>query len=304
MSSQRILGAVAAVVLLAAVQSPADAQYYSGSYSTFYQPYGAYYSGPTTAYYGSGYGYTSYYGGGYGYGGNPFAPLVPSPYGYGWRGLFGSGYTAAYAPYSYGGGCCSPCATGCSPCGTGCGYGCSTGGCATGNCDVPTNTEGMKASPDNGVPDSYDGTEGDRTFRDDEGFRRSDSGTDESGSGGTPGGFNNESFKVPTNPEGLELPDGTSPTENPIDADKPDESDISVPGVRLHAPTPRPISPRNSAQVPPATRLDQRITWRSQPVIVPHRQQVTDSRPLIVRKTVKVQLQPATTLVTQSNQDR
>jgi hypothetical protein len=217
MSSHKILGAVAVVALFVALQDSAEAQYYSGTYSTFYQPYTSYYSGPTTAYYGgsggSGYGYTSYYGGSYGYGGNPFAPLVSSPYGYGWGGWFGSGYTAAYGPY--GGGCCSPCATGCSPCATGCGFGgCSTGGCATGNCSIPTGSEQMKPSPDNGLPMNDSTDEVPRTYdepdtppMDDPGFRSDDTGTDNTGT--FPGAIDSESFKIQTDQDGIDLPGGT-----------------------------------------------------------------------------------------------
>jgi hypothetical protein len=171
----------------------------------------------------------------------------------------------------------------------------------------------MKPAPDDGVPMNESNDELPRTYEDNEtppmddrGFRPEGSGTNESETGTFPGGIDSESFKIPTDSEGLELPNETSPPVNPIDADKPEENSISVPGVQfeLHPPTSRPITPRNSARVQPATHLDRRITWRSQPVIVPQRKQLTASRPLIVRKTVKVQLNAAPTLVSQSKVSR
>lgn len=309
MYSQKIVGALTVIALLAATQGSAEAQYYSGGYTTFYAPSTSYYNEGYTSYYGGGgspgYGYTSYYGGSPGYGGNPFAPLVASPYRYGWGGWFGSGYTAAYGPsgYGYGGGCCSPC-------GGGCGVGCSGGGCATGNCSVPASSEQMKPSPDNGVPMEEDYDPMPRTFddgservpMDSEGFRRSGTENEGTGTDSFPGGVeSNESFKIPMNLNELDetdLPQEKSPPIDPLDADKP-----SVPDV-LYVPTTKPITPRNSARVEPASHLDRRITWRSQPVIVPERAESTASRPLIVRKTVRVQLNAAPTLVSRTNSDR
>lgn len=276
MLNHKLLASLSFTAILAFSGLSADAQWYSGSYTTYHAPYTASYGG------GIGYGgesccgtgsYTSYYGGGYGgggYGNNPFAPLVSSPWPQ-WglfRGFRGFGYTAGYAPYSNS--CCSPCAT---------------NGCSTGNCGLTTN-QPLKPTPDtppttnDDPPRTYD-EENDMPPMDSPGFRPTDpEGTTENGDDFP--GF--ESFKPPAeNEEGGDTPANEEPPTVPLDANP-----TAIPNNQFDFDIPKPITPRNSAEYTPTRRLDHKITFRSAPVLVPERQKLATSRPLIVRKTVHV----------------
>ena len=281
MLNHKFLTTMSLTAILAYSCVTADAQWYSGSYTTYYAPY-------TASYGGFGYGggnccgtgsYTSYYGGSYG--SNPFAPLVPSP----WprlglfRGFRGFGYTAGYAPSGCG---CSPCAT---------------SGCSTGNCGLTTN-QPLKPTPDNppttedDVPRTYD--ESDMPPMDDPNFRPTDPEGSNEGNGEFPG---LESFKPPIEEEAGDTPANETPPSVPLDANP-----AAAPSEQFNFDIPKPITPRNSAEYVPTRQLDQKITFRSAPVLVPERQKMVTSRPLIVRKTVRVVPSQPLTVVSDSRQ--
>lgn len=216
-----------------------------------------------------GYGtYTSYYGptGNYGY--NPFTPLVPNPYcGRGARtSFFGLGRNA------WG----SPC--GCSPCGVGA---CDAGNCATGNCALSTTNQPLRPTPDN-PPSTYDNEE---NPMDDPNFRKTSPDTEEEFPG-----LGRESFKVPMKVDdatGVGLPmDKTPPVEvkEEEEAGKPNTPEAPKPQSFS---APNLIDPRNSARLEEFQKLEHKITWRTEPVVVRSRPVVHTSRPLVVRKTVR-----------------
>lgn len=274
MFSRKLFSLITFLALLTFSQATSEAQWYSDSYTTFYGPSTSYYGGSYSNYGASGDaccgngGYTSYYGGG-GYGNNPFAPLVPGPR----FDLFApfrmNRYQAAYAPYGNNCGCPSPC---------------GTSGCATGNCGITTN-QPLKPTPDeppmnNGnVPRTYD--ESDMPPMDDPAFRPSvppdNGGMDDS----FPGDLGTESFKPPV--EEGDVPANESSPTVPLDANP-----AALPTNQFNFDIPKPITPRNSAQFVPTKHLENRITWRSSPVVIPAQQRLAKSRPLIVRKTVRV----------------
>ncbi len=285
MFSHRSFSLMTFATLIALSCATSDAQCYSNSYTTFY--------GPSTSYYGGGYSnyapsggtccgngsYTSFYGGS-SYGNNPFAPLVPGPR----FDLFApfrmNRYRAAYAPYGNNCGCPSPC---------------GDSGCATGNCGVTTN-QPLKPTPDtpptnNGnVPRTYD--ENDMPPMDDPAFRPSvppdNGGLDDS----FPGDLGTKSFKTPVEDE---TPANETNPIVPLDANP-----ASLPADQFNFDIPKPITPRNSAQFVPTRHLEQKISWRSSPVVVPSRQQIAKSRPLVVRQTVRVLPSKPLTMVSDS----
>ncbi|MBD3676438.1 MAG: hypothetical protein HUJ26_23245 [Planctomycetaceae bacterium] len=280
MSNHKLLSLMALAGILSLAHNSAQAQWFSGGYTTYYAPQTTYYGGWGGGSYGSaccGTGtQTTYYGGGYG--NNPFAPLVPSP----WPrlGLFrafrGYGYTAGYAPSGCG---CSPCAT---------------SNCAGGNCGLTTN-QPLKPTPDTppmteeeDFPRTYDDT--DTPPMDDPNFRPSNPEGSSEENGTFPG---MESFKPPV--EETENPANESAPTVPLDANP-----AAAPNDQFDFDIPKPITPRNSAEYTPTRHLDHKITYRSTPVLVPQRQAVATSRPLIVRKTVRVVPTKPLTMVSDS----
>jgi hypothetical protein len=211
---------------------------------------------------------TSYYGPTASYGYNPFAPLVPNPYcGSGCRtSFFGLGRNA------WG----SPC--GCSPCGVGA---CDAGNCATGNCALSTTNQPLRPTPDD-PPSTYDKEE---NPMDDPNFQKTSPDTEEEFPG-----LGRESFKVPMKDDdatGVGLPmDKTPPVE------VKEEEKAGEPGT-LEAPKPQSFSaphlidPRNSARLEEFQKLEHKITWRQEPVLIRSRPVIQASRPLVVRKTVR-----------------
>ena len=212
--------------------------------------------------------YTSFYGPTTSYGYNPFAPLVP-------RSNCGSCRTSFFG---FGRNNC-----GCSPCGIGgCSTGnCATGNCATGNCSLATTTnQQIEPTPDS-PPSTYDN---ETTPMDDRNFGPTP-GSDSASTEGT-----RESHKVPmkveeANSDGLPM-DKTPPVNVKEEEKKSGTEGLEAPKPQTYS-APNLIDPRNSARLEEIQKLEHKITWRKEPVVVRSRPVVRTSRPLVVRKTVR-----------------
>jgi hypothetical protein len=100
-------------------------------------------------------------------------------------------------------------------------------------------------------------------------------------------GLGRESYKVPMKVE------GTNGAGLPMDKTPPVEVKEEEKEEFLEAPKPQSFSapnlidPRNSARLEEFQKLEHKITWRQEPVLVRSRPVVQASRPLVVRKTVR-----------------
>ncbi len=232
--------------------------------------------------YGANYGGAGYSSGTYS---NPFAPLVPSPYRY--RGFY-SGY--APTPYS-----ASYMSNGCSTCGS---SNCPTGDCAVSSSrSLNPEPDTPPATNDRPMPtyDQEDLKNKGTVPMDDPNFRKPNQ---EAGAFPDFDG-QRKTFRLPSlGTQSTDTPsDDQSPAVDPLkgtetlkdksETEKSDETtpDSTTPEIKF---SPGPVNPRNSASVPPAAHLDHKITYRSAPVIVRHRDEESASRPLIVRKAVRV----------------
>lgn len=266
-------------MVVAGTVSSAQACWLFGRWCGCGSGYSSYYSGYTP--------YTTNYYGSYGYGStyNTFTPLVRSPYYYGgYRSSFYRNYNSYYSPvYGYGGCGCSPCSG--SPCGS---------GCSTGNCGV-TSSSAMSPEPDappktDEAPmptyDPNDPMNRESVPQDDPAFRAPRPGQDKSQEAFKPG--------IPDGESKSDAPSGdSSPAADPLKdkeslQDKSNGSALQAPDPSLNLKLPQLGDPRNSAGIKPLERLDRKITWRSEGVIVRQTRPVPTSRPLLVRRAVRV----------------